>query len=65
MRQLEFIEKGKLEWREAPDPTLGGDGEAIVRPVALATCDIDTAFVQGVAPGWRPVFRSGTSALGR
>jgi threonine dehydrogenase-like Zn-dependent dehydrogenase len=50
MRQLEFVEKGKLEWREAPDPTLDGDGEALVRPVALATCDIDVAFVQGRFP---------------
>ena len=47
MRQLQFIEKGKLEWREAPDPKLEGDGEAIVRPVALATCDLDVAFVRG------------------
>ena len=50
MRQLEFIQKGKLEWREAPDPKLEGDGEAIVRPVALATCDIDAAFVRGRFP---------------
>lgn len=50
MRELNFIEKGKLEWREAPDPALRGDGEAIVRPVALATCDLDTAIVRGRAP---------------
>lgn len=50
MRQLEFIEAGKLEWREAPEPKLEGDGEALVRPVALATCDIDVAFVQGRFP---------------
>jgi alcohol dehydrogenase len=50
MRQLEFLEKGRLEWREADDPKLEGDGEAIVRPVALATCDIDVAFVQGRYP---------------
>jgi threonine dehydrogenase-like Zn-dependent dehydrogenase len=50
MRQLEFIEKGKLEWREAPDAKLEGDREAIVRPVSLATCDIDVAFVQGRFP---------------
>ena len=50
MRQLEFVEKGKLEWREAADPTLKGDREALVRPVALATCDIDVAFVQGRFP---------------
>lgn len=50
MRQLEFVEKGKLEWREAPEAKVGGDGEAVVRPVALATCDLDVAFVQGLAP---------------
>jgi NADPH:quinone reductase-like Zn-dependent oxidoreductase len=50
MRQLRFVEKGKLEWRDAPDPKLEGDGEALVRPVALATCDIDVAFVQGRFP---------------
>ena len=50
MRQLTFVEKGKLEWRDGPDPRLEGDGQALVRPLALATCDIDTAFVQGRAP---------------
>jgi threonine dehydrogenase-like Zn-dependent dehydrogenase len=50
VRQLQFVEKGKLEWREAPDAKLEGDGEAVVRPVALATCDIDVAFVQGRFP---------------
>lgn len=50
MRQLQFIEKGRLEWREAADPKLEGDREALVRPVALATCDIDVAFVRGRFP---------------
>lgn len=50
MRRLEFLEPGRLEWREAPDPKLEGDAEAIVRPLALATCDIDVAFVQGRFP---------------
>jgi threonine dehydrogenase-like Zn-dependent dehydrogenase len=63
MRQLEFIEKGKLEWREAPDPKLEGDREAIVRPVALATCDIDTAFVQGRFPAGGP-FSFGHECVG-
>jgi threonine dehydrogenase-like Zn-dependent dehydrogenase len=56
MRQLEFIEPGKLEWHEAPDPKLEGDGDAIVRPVALATCDIDVAFVRGRYPAERFAF---------
>jgi threonine dehydrogenase-like Zn-dependent dehydrogenase len=50
MRELTFVEKGKLEWREAEDPKLEGDGEAIVRPVALATCDLDAGIVSGPAP---------------
>ena len=50
MRQLQFIEKGRLEWREAADPKLEGDRDALVRPVALATCDIDVAFVRGRFP---------------
>ena len=50
MRELNFIEKGKLEWREAPDPKLQGDGEAIVHPIALATCDLDAGIVSGPAP---------------
>jgi alcohol dehydrogenase len=50
MRELNFIEKGKLEWRDAPDPKLEGDGQAIVRPVALATCDIDAGIVSGPVP---------------
>ena len=50
MKALTFVEKGKLEWRDAPDPKLEGDRQALVSPLALATCDIDVAFVQGLAP---------------
>ena len=51
MRELNFISKGKLEWREADDPRLEGDGEALVRPVAVATCDLDLWLVRGQIPG--------------
>jgi threonine dehydrogenase-like Zn-dependent dehydrogenase len=54
MRQLTFVEKGKLEWRDTPDAKLEGHGQALVRPLALATCDIDVAFVQGLAPAGGP-----------
>jgi len=50
VRELNFLEKGKLEWREADDPKLDGDGEALVRPVAVATCDLDLWLVQGRIP---------------
>lgn len=53
MRQLTFIEAGKLEWRDVAEPRLEGDGEAIVRPVAVATCDLDLHLVRGRAPAAR------------
>src|SRR6478672_7909473 len=50
MQQLTFLEAGKVEWREVPAPGLEGDGQAIVRPLSVATCDLDTALMHGRAP---------------
>ncbi|HEX8066843.1 MAG TPA: alcohol dehydrogenase catalytic domain-containing protein [Thermoleophilaceae bacterium] len=50
MRQLTFIEPGRLEWWDVDDPELQGDGEALVRPLAVSTCDLDSAIVLGNAP---------------
>src|SRR5438093_10138538 len=50
MRQLTFLEPGRLEWRDVPEPALDGDGAAIVRPVAVATCDLDLGIVRGAVP---------------
>lgn len=50
MRELNFVEPGKLEWREAEEPRLQGNGEAIVRPLAVATCDLDTMVIAGRVP---------------
>jgi threonine dehydrogenase-like Zn-dependent dehydrogenase len=54
MRELNFIEAGKLDWLEADEPRLEGDGEALVRPVAVATCDLDKLIVRGLAPAEGP-----------
>jgi len=54
MRELNFIEKGRLEWREADEPRLEGEGEALVRPLAVATCDLDLLLVRGLAPAEGP-----------
>jgi threonine dehydrogenase-like Zn-dependent dehydrogenase len=54
LRELAFIGKGRLEWREAGEPRLQGDGEALVRPLAVATCDIDRLIVAGLAPAKEP-----------
>ena len=50
MRSLTFVDKGQLEWRDAPDSKLQGDGEALVRPLAVATCDLDLLIVRGMVP---------------
>ncbi len=50
MKQLTFLAPGELEWRDVSEPQLAGDGEAIVRPLAVATCDLDLALVRGRAP---------------
>jgi alcohol dehydrogenase len=50
MRQVTFIEPGRLEWWDVDEPGLEQDGDALVEPVAVATCDLDTAIVAGRAP---------------
>jgi alcohol dehydrogenase len=54
MRQLTFIEPGRLEWNDVPDARLEGDGEALVRPLTVATCDLDKLIVRGIAPAGGP-----------
>jgi threonine dehydrogenase-like Zn-dependent dehydrogenase len=50
MRQLTCIGPNKLEWQEVPAPRLQGDGEALVRPLAVARCDIDRLLIAGAIP---------------
>jgi threonine dehydrogenase-like Zn-dependent dehydrogenase len=50
MQQLTFVGTRRLEWREVPDPVLGTPDAALVRPVAVATCDLDAGIVSGNAP---------------
>jgi threonine dehydrogenase-like Zn-dependent dehydrogenase len=45
MEQLYFIKKGKLEWREVARPEITDKTQAIVRPFAVAKCDLDDAFL--------------------
>lgn len=55
MRQLTVLEPGKLEWVDASEPALEGDGQALVRPLAVATCDLDAAIIAGQAPFPLPI----------
>jgi len=50
MEQLVYTGPGRLEWRDAEPPRLSSDRAALVRPVAVATCDLDAAIVSGASP---------------
>ncbi len=54
MRQLNFIETGKLSWEEVPEPKLQSEQDALVRPITVARCDLDFAIVHGKAPFMGP-----------
>jgi threonine dehydrogenase-like Zn-dependent dehydrogenase len=50
MQQLTFAGAHRLEWTDVPRPELGSGDAALVRPVAVATCDLDAAALSGRAP---------------
>jgi threonine dehydrogenase-like Zn-dependent dehydrogenase len=50
MRELIYIGDRKLVWREAADPALQDRTDAIVRPVAATTCDVDKMIIAGRSP---------------
>jgi alcohol dehydrogenase len=50
VRRLEFVSRGALRYVEAPEPRLLEDSDAIVRPVASTTCDLDRAIIAGLTP---------------
>jgi alcohol dehydrogenase len=55
VRQLNYLRARTLEWHEVPEPPLGSDAAAIVRPLAVTTCDFDGAVISGLAPLRGPV----------
>jgi len=50
VQQLTYTAPKVLEWRDAPEPQLGSDGAALVRPQAVATCDLDALIISGESP---------------
>lgn len=63
MRQLTCTAPGAIEWRDVPEPRLQGDGEALVRPLAVARCDIDLPLAAGLF-GVREPFALGHECVG-
>jgi alcohol dehydrogenase len=50
MRTLTYTGPHELQWREAPRPGLSSDKAALVRPLAVATCDLDALIIAGDSP---------------
>src|ERR1019366_2047817 len=59
MGQLNFVGVRRLQWPEVPEPQLGGSREALVRPIAVARCDLDPVFINH-SLGW--VLRAGIAS---
>jgi alcohol dehydrogenase len=60
---LTYIGSKVLEWREAPVPGLSSDTAALVRPKAVATCDLDAVIIEGTSP-FSPPFALGHECVG-
>jgi threonine dehydrogenase-like Zn-dependent dehydrogenase len=54
MRQLTCTSPGRVEWRDVPTPSLASDQAALVRPIAVARCDIDLFLALGIIPAKGP-----------
>jgi alcohol dehydrogenase len=50
MEQLTFVEPGKLEWHDVPAPSLDAAEAALVRLLAVTTCDLDHLIIHGRVP---------------
>src|ERR1700722_2656931 len=45
MRQLTYVKRGLLEWREVDAPRIQSPDDAIVRPFVASRCDGDSIFL--------------------
>jgi alcohol dehydrogenase len=55
MRQLTLVEPHHLEWWGVDDPQRRDGRDALVRPLAVATCDLDAPIIAGRTPYQPPI----------
>jgi alcohol dehydrogenase len=55
MRALTLMPGGRLRWRSVPAPPSPGPLGAVVRPLAVATCDLDRPMGLGATPFLTPL----------
>jgi threonine dehydrogenase-like Zn-dependent dehydrogenase len=52
VRHLRYVEPGRVEWQDTGDPVIDAQTDAIVRPLAVARCDLDASMAtDGLFPG--------------
>lgn len=54
MKQLFCTEPGTVAWKDMPEPALTSPRAALVRPLAVARCDIDMFLTAGLFPSASP-----------
>jgi threonine dehydrogenase-like Zn-dependent dehydrogenase len=64
MRALYHDGAGGLGWRDDPEPAIEAPTDALVRPVAASTCDVDQAILRGSIPGIESPYPIGHEAVG-
>lgn len=55
MKRLWYLGPGNVVWREAEDPRITHPDDAIVRPIASTTCDLDVMILKGTTPFQGPI----------
>jgi len=55
IRELTYCAPGRFEWRERPRPVLDSTRAALVRPLAVARCDLDLYIARGIVPFAGPI----------
>jgi threonine dehydrogenase-like Zn-dependent dehydrogenase len=64
MRALYYDGSGAVEWRSDPAPTIAAATDALVRPIAVTTCDVDQAILRGSVPGTQQPYPIGHEGIG-
>lgn len=54
MQELTFVAPGAVEFRERPTPRIDAAVQALVRPIAVARCDVDLGLARGKGPAAGP-----------
>jgi threonine dehydrogenase-like Zn-dependent dehydrogenase len=64
VRALRYVGAGVVEWDDIPLPAIADEGQAVVEPVVVASCDLDAALVAGL-PMFPPPFTVGHEFVAR